>query len=809
MMTDQEKFEKGTLLHQQGKLAEAELLYAEVIHGDPANYDALRRLGVIALSTNRTLQGVELITKAIGLNPNYAKSHLSLGYGLMNLGLPEAALKSIDKAIALAPDSALAYNNRGGALSELKRFEEALASCDKAIALEPDFAEAHINRGWALLELKRFEEALASCDKAIALEPDFAEAHSNRGAALLELKRFEEALASCDKAIALKPNYAAADSNRGRALLELKRFEEALASCDRAIALAPDFAPAFSNRGLALYGLKRFEEALASCDKAIVLKPDFAQAYTNRGAALLGLKRFEEALASCDKAIALEPDYPAAWLSSGVVYFELNRKDKAISCLERAIELDPSDSRARFGSCIAELPILYQEESEILESRRNYERKLRALCDAFELGDLKGDLARAISLPFYLAYQGYCDRNLQELYGLLVCKIMNRAYLKPTLPPPPAIDQPVRVGFVSGFFRNHSNWKIPIQGWISQLDRRRFQIFGYHVGKEWDGETAIAASMCHRFVHGLTTIENWRNEILADSPHILIYPGLLMENLTLELAAQRLAPVQCSSFGHPETSGMPTVDFYISSELMEPEEASAHYSETLVRLPNLSIYYTAPPTQVVVRKRSEFDLRSDATVFWCGQSLFKYLPQYDFVFANIAARVDNCQFLFIQHFGSPEVTNQFMKRLDRAFKLIGLDFSRYCVFSPRLNSDWFISAIGQCDLILDSIGWSGFNSSLESLECNLPIVTIQGTLMRGRHTAAILQMMGVLDTIAATIDDYVSIAVRLATNPAERTAISRSIADAKHRLYRDRSCVSALEDFLENVARHGRPCPRG
>ena len=276
-----------------------------------------------------------------------------------------------------------------------------------------------------------------------------------------------------------------------------------------------------------------------------------------------------------------------------------------------------------------------------------------------------------------------------------------------------------------------------------------------------------------------------------------------MEELTLQLAAQRLAPVQCSSFGHPETSGMPTVDFYISSDLMEPEEASAHYSEKLIRLPNLSIYYTEQPAQVVVRKRSEFYLRSDATVFWCGQSLFKYLPQYDFVFANIAARVDNCQFLFIQHFGSSEVTKQFIERLDRAFKLIGLDFSRYCVFLPRLNSDGFINAIGQCDLILDSIGWSGFNSSLESLECNLPIVTIQGPLMRGRHTAAILQMMDVLDTIATTIDDYVSIAVKLATNPAIRTAISCSIADAKHRLYHDRSCVSALEDFLENVARHG------
>ena len=762
--------------------------------------------GGVLLELRRFDEALASCDKAIALAPDLAQAHANRGGALVELKRFDEALASCDKAIALKPDLAQAHTNRGGVLLELKRFDEALASCDTAIALAPDFAQAHANRGGALVQLKRFDEALVSCDKAIALAPDFAQAHTNRGGALVELKRFDEALASCDKVIALKPDFAQAHANRGGVLLELRRFDEALVSYDKAIALAPDFAQAHTNRGGALVELKRFDEALASCDKVIALKPDFAQAHANRGWVLVELRRFDEALVSCDKAIALAPDYLLAWLNSGQVYFALNRKDKAVSCLEKAIELDPSDSRARFASCIAELPIIYREESEILESRRNYERKLRSLCDAHESEGLNGDLGRAISAgcPFFLAYQGYCDLDLQTLYGSLVCKIVRHKYSETTLPAPPAAGKPVRVGFVSSFFWNHSNWKIPIKGWISQLDRRRFQIFGYHVGKELDGETAIAASMCDRFVHGLTTVESWRNEILADAPHVLVYPGLLMEGLTLQLAAQRLAPVQCNSLGHPETSGMPTLDFFISSDLMEPDEASKHYSETLVRLPNLSVYYE-PRSTVVETKRSEFGLRPDATVFWCGQSLFKYLPQYDFVFADIAARVDNCQFVFVRHVGSSEVTKQFTERLDRAFQLNGLDYSRYCVFLPRLNPQGFITAIGQCDLILDSIGWSGFNSTLESLECDLPIVTFRGSLMRGRHTAAILQMMGVINTIATTFEDYVSVAVKLANNPAERAAVSRSIADAKHRLYRDRGCISALEDFLANVARHGLP----
>ena len=635
----------------------------------------------------------------------------------------------------------------------------------------------------------------------------------------------EKALATSEEAVrlhreleghnpdAILPDLASALSNLSQRLSDFDRREEALAASQEAVKLyrkleghiADAFLPEFA---ATLDNLSKL--SLASCDKAIALAPDFAPAYANRGWALLKLKRFDEALASCDKAIALAPDNLSAWLISGQVYFQLNRKDKAVSCLEKAIELDASDSRARFASCNVELPIIYREESEVLDSRRNYERKLRSLCDAYESEGLNGDLGRAIStlLPFYLAYQGYCDLDLQTLYGSLVCKFVRRKYSETTLPAPPAAGKPVRVGFVSSFFWNHSNWKIPIKGWISQLDRRRFQIFGYHVGKEWDGETAIAASMCDRFVHGLTTVESWRNEILADAPHVLVYPGLLMEGLTLQLAAQRLAPVQCNSWGHPETSGMPTLDFFISSDLMEPDEASQHYSETLIRLPNLSVYYSEPRKTIVEKKRSEFGLRSDATVFWCGQSLFKYLPQYDFVFADIAARVDNCQFVFVRHCGSSEVTKQFTERLDHAFQLNGLDYSRYCAFLPRLNPQGFITAIGQCDLILDSIGWSGCNSTLESLECDLPIVTFRGSLMRGRHTAAILQMMGVINTIATTIEDYVSIAVRLANNPAERAAVSRSIADAKHRLYRDRACISALEDFLANARQDCRPSPR-
>ena len=112
-----------------------------------------------------------------------------------------------------------------------------------------------------------------------------------------------------------------------------------------------------------------------------------------------------------------------------------------------------------------------------------------------------------------------------------------------------------------------------------------------------------------------------------------------------------------------------------------------------------------------------------------------------------------------------------------------------------------MSAIGQCDIFLDSIGWSGCNSTLESLSYNLPIVTMQGSLMRGRHSTAILRKMGITETVANNVDEFITIAARLANHSEARDALSRKIASNKHCLFRDRKCIEALEDFLDHAAR--------
>ena len=481
----------------------------------------------------------------------------------------------------------------------------------------------------------------------------------------------------------------------------------------------------------------------------------------------------------------------------------MGRWQAARESYNRALAIKPDHAAIKFALCVAELPILYSDETEIARQRAAYEECLSTLCDRAHRWGALDDLANAIGVqqPYYLAYQGYNDRELQARYGSLVCRIMAARYPPATLPPPPESDEPVRVGIVSGFFRLHSSWKLHTKGILSQLNCRHFRLFGYHTGVEQDEETKIAAAICNRFVQGPLSMDDWRQTIITDAPHVLIYPEVGANSTSAALAAQRLAAVQCTRFGYAATSGLPTMDYYLSSDLMEPANADEHYTERLVRLPNLSVYYVPFDVPPVPLNRSQLGLRDSATVYWCGQSLCKYLPQHDEVFARIARHVGDCQFVFIEWRKGKYLTDLFKERLERAFAAVGLRANDYCVILPRMDFPRFSAIFGLCDVFLDSIGWSGANTTLESLPYGLPIVTVAAPLMRGRHSTGILKMMGVTETIAETIDDYVSIAVRLACDVPWRMAVKQQMSANEHKVYRDSSCIVALEKFINRVAR--------
>jgi predicted O-linked N-acetylglucosamine transferase (SPINDLY family) len=681
-------------------------------------------------------------------------------------------------------------------------FPTALRLTAAAMQQRPDSPQALLNHGLVLNAMERHEEALASFDRALKRKAKFAEALNNRGSALTSLGRAEEAVESLKRALAAKPDYPEAHYNLGNALRKLDRHEEALKSYDRALLKRPNYAKAHCNRGSTLEDLERYSEALAAFDRAILILPNFGEALLNRCTTLRGLNRPDDAMAGLERLIETNPEYAEAHYTRGILLADSNKPTEAVASYERAAALKPDHAEARWGSCIGTLPILYKEEAEIALRRGDYSRRLQALRADVEAGRMAADLSKnpGRAQPFYLAYQGYNDRELQKVYGELVAGIMAKRYGTAELSPPPGPDEPLRVGIVSGFFRQHSVWKVAIKGWVGQMDSRRFQIFGYHTGAKQDAETEFARAHCHKFVQGPHKTERWREIILADRPHVLMYPEISMHPEAAELAMLRLAPVQCSSIGHPQTSGLPTIDYFLSGELIEPADGEQHYTEKLVKLPNIAFHYEPLQLPSVAVSREELGLRASSTAYWCAQSLFKYLPQHDEVFPRIAREAGDCQFVFIRH-GGHNVTEVIQQRLDRAFAACGMKAEDHCVFLPYMDVARFASASGQCDVMLDSIGWSGGNTTLEALAQDLPVVTFEGGLMRGRVSAGILRMMGMPETIAETIDDYVALAVRMAKDPDWRRDVKNGVVAKRDRLYRDRTSIAAIENFLDRAAR--------
>lgn len=709
------------------------------------------------------------------------------------------------RILEIEPDHADSLHLLGLVAHRAGELERAVGLIRHAILVNPDVAPYHNNLGNALRDLGQRTAAAQHYRRALELRPRSAEIASNLGTVLREMGHAAEAVGCYREALVQCPGAPDILYNLGNALADLGDTAEAEACYRSSLRSRPDDADAHYNLGNLLIGLRRWDEAEAHYRAALRLAPDHAAAHNNLGTVLQHLGAPDAAERCYREALRLVPTYADAHYNLGCICQIDGRLDEAAACYEKALEIKPDYGAARMAICMAQLPLLYRDEIEIFRRRTTYLQHLKQLrADAGTVIPLdKLAEGAGASQPFFLAYQGYNDRTLQQIYGDLLCRTMAARY--PT--PAPRAMRPqarkIRVGIVSGFFHDHTIWKLFIEGWLKQFDRSRFEISGYHTGATHDADTDLAADLCARFVEGGRSTADWRRIILGDRPQVLLYPEIGMDAMAARLGALRLAPLQCVSWGHPETTGYETMDVFLSNALMEPPGSGAHYTENLVLLPNLSTYYEPGPTPPAVGTRADFGLRAGALVYWSGQAIYKYLPQFDAVFPRIALAIGDCQFVFIEFAKSRAVTDILRVRLERAFAAFGLSAADHCVFLPPMDQLHFIAAVGQADVLLDTIGWSGGKSTLDCLMQDPVIVTLEGGLMRGRHSAAILRRMELTETIARSVDEYVATAVQLGRDPARRRAIRDKVAINKQRVYRDGAYIAALERFIEESVRRG------
>jgi tetratricopeptide (TPR) repeat protein len=344
-----ELFQRGQALHQQGRLAEARDCYDAVLAGDPRHAEALHLAGVISFQTGQLEPGVELVRRAIAVNPDAPGPYANLGQALIGLGRYAEAAEALGRAVTLQPGAARAQASLGIALLQLGDTAAALGRFEAALALQPAFVEAHNSRGLALHRLSRMDEAIASFDQAILLRPADPSAYVNAANALGDERRPDEALDRLNAALGLRPDTVEALTSRAIILNQLGRPEDALGDLARVAALRPDIAAARYNLGAQLKDLRRLDEALVELDAAIALQPGHVAAIYSRGVVMAELRRSTEAIAAFSHVIALKPDYPEAVYARALSRLQLGEFEAGLRDYEQRKALTPPLGRRSYA----------------------------------------------------------------------------------------------------------------------------------------------------------------------------------------------------------------------------------------------------------------------------------------------------------------------------------------------------------------------------------------------------------------------------------------------------------------------------
>ena len=702
-------------------------------------------------------------------------AHLVLASCCDKSGDAAGALAHARTAVAFAPRAALAHYAHAELQETAGDKPGAIASLRRAIELEPRFAQALRYLGILLGETGDADGAVAVLDEALRVDPDHARAWNNLGNAQRTLGRLAEAERSFARAMELRPDYALAAANLGevqRDQGEVERAEATLRAALGRLAGQPPFRPII----VLLAGLLRERGAL------------------------------DEAVELYRQAIALAPEKSAnQWLNLGWVLGERGEMSAARDAFTRAQRSDPGDLRTLFARHLI-LPMIYEDEEALRSARAGFGAGLAAL--ERELPKAVWGLPEAKVLDglrwsnFFLAYQGQDDRPLQAAYAALVAGAIDAGAPHWHLPcvSRSARGKRVRVGFASAFFHVGTCGRY-FKSWITDLDRDRFEVFVYHL---FPGMDAIATAIerradCFRSFGGSLAYPSIVAPVIrGDGLDVLVYPELGMDWTSFALAALRLAPRQYAGWGHPVTTGHATIDAFITCGAMEPQDAAAHYTEKLVMLPGIGTRYE---TLVVpdAASRDRFALPDDRTLLLCPQSLWKIHPDNDGLFAELLeANPDALLMLFAGR--HPAITDRFMRRLERVFGERDIAVRERVRVLPQVGHDDYLRINLVCDAMLDTLHWSGGNTSLDALACGLPVVTLPGAYMRGRQSAGMLELLGVRELIARDRADYLRIAARLIADRAWRRELAGRIRAGRANLFDVSDAIGSLQNLLQTGA---------
>jgi len=701
----------------------------------------------------RLSQAENIYQHILAGKPNQPIALHLLGVIAHQTGKNDLALDMISKALTVDPDYAEAHNNLGKVLEDIGNLSNALDRYEIAAAIEPNLAGVHFNQGNVLQKLGRLSDAALAYRKALHLNHNSAETHYGLGNVLKKLGRTDQAVESYNSAVKIQPNYPEAHNNLGTALQEVGRHIEAMASYKKAIHHKPDYATAYNNLGTALHNDRKFDAAARRYQRAIVLKPDYADARNNLSTVLQLQGKIEEAVQQIDLALFHNPSNSGWHIKKALL-----------------------------------LPPVYDSEESIDAVRNNVAQSIAALRkQRLSIADPVSEVA---TTGFHLAYHGKNNRHLmKEIAKLHISTCPQLTYeSKHFRSRKSKKKKALRVGFVSSFFRDHTIGKFT-RGTIKLLTREQFEVFVFRLPRRSDAISRFIDDAADNVVLLTGKLKEDQARIENAEMDILFYPDIGMSPLTYFLAFSRLAPVQVTTWGHPDTTGIPNIDYFLSSKDLEVDGLSEHYSERVIKLDSTTPYYFRPKPQKEKFTLNDYDLPTENRLYLCPQTLVKFHPSFDNLLGEILQR-DPCGRIVL----IDDDKGGYLKQgLQERFSLSFPETQQNVIFLSRMSHSKFLHLLTLVSALLDIPTFSGGTSSLEAFAMGAPIVTWPQKFLRSRFTAALYKQMGFNDLIARDSDSYVDLSLRLAQNENFKSQICDKIRINSYKLFERHESIKELE----------------
>jgi len=834
----EKQFNSMVARYNMGDLAGAEREAAVLCAQFPGHWAGWKMLGVVLVQTSRFEEAVDALARAVALAPKDAEAHNNLGIANFESGRLDAAESNCRQALALNPRYAQALFNLGTTLQTKGKLKDAEEAYRAALAIDPGYVKALSNLGSVLVELKRFDESELVYRRALELRGEDAGVRRDLASALQAGGRSEEAERDIRRAIELNPE----DPLNHRGLAEVQHAQGDLAAAEaslrRALELDGDCLPALNDLGLLLVGQRRFDEALVylsrvldidarnfaglnnlalcfkKCDRledaerhfraALAIQPQNPTVLNNLGAVLQLLNRHEEAEAMIRNALSSNQELGHAHMSLGVSLKSLDRMDEAVACFRRAAELGIPAARIREGML---LPSIIGTRDEMLASRALFEQNVDALLANPPLVE---DPQEILSEPnFYLAYHGMNDRDLQ----IKVADFYRKTCPKLSYVAPHCVQgrfnpaNTLRVGFYSRYLYSHSVSKC-YGRMITDLSRMDFaEVFLISTSKV---DESIYADFLGATVKITDRLLEAQAKIAELELDVLVYLDIGMEPMSYFLGLARLARAQCVLPGHPVTTGISTIDYFLSSAVFELPEADEHYSETLVRLPGPLAGFGRPEIPVTLKSRDSFGLPANGHLYMCPMKLQKLHPDFDEAIVGILERDKHG---YVVLFEDDNRAGWKDLLLDRFASTIAEELRQRILFLPwQRDYKDFVGAVVHADVLLDPFHFGIGSTVIVIGATGTPQVSRPGKFLRSRVGAYYNQLLSVPECTVDDLESYVRMAVDIATRPELRARLAKTILANGGRIYDQTqfsvSFAGFLNELKEGWTRGGEPDAR-